>query len=159
MKFDPIPYAIGLCAIAIATLVLILAGHSTNNSQDTDLTNASTEQSPGEPKIELPEDNLYLSAQTYTAQKDFIIANNGGGNLILDNLKRSCDCFDVGFYQESSSRKTGRASLGANQQAILRTTFPKESYDEVLARDQSITFQTNDPEHPEERIDLFSLNR
>ncbi len=155
-RFDPVPIIIGFLTLAIISLVVIFG---TNNSSGNSNNNSQT---PPTDKVtlELAEEELYLSKNTFVEQKDIAINNISDGELELYDLVTSCDCFKVNFINMTNKplNDNKHTIVAAQSQTILRLNFNREKYDQVLSSDQSVTFKSNDINRKEITIPIYSLN-
>jgi hypothetical protein len=88
--------------------------------------------------------------------KHFTIANRGGGELVIDQIRTNCSCFGLEREQDGRYLRMESVRLPAGEQADLVVRVSVRGVPIGYALHNEVEFRTNDPTHPVGRIDVVA---
>ncbi|MFA5926626.1 MAG: hypothetical protein WCT32_01945 [Patescibacteria group bacterium] len=163
MKFDPVPYIIGVVAIVIAAIIIVFAGKS-DNTGSANTQQIAEKEKGGEPIIATDETTFLLTPKEKIKQKTIKVANNGSGALVLSAFETSCKCVTGQFSKASEdgpdffgrNKINWSIALPPDEEGLLSIRFDEKTFNWTRPSDQFVTFKTNDPNNPEIKVSFLT---
>ncbi len=100
---------------------------------------------PKQPKLTLSEDSWYYGEvkPDQIVSHQFNLKNEGEGKLTIESVYSSCACVSL---------EMGEKDIPPEGESLLEAIFNPYGYEGYVSKE--VIIKSNDPEHPEKRIDL-----